>query len=685
MTRRSFFGWIALALVVAVLARVADGWRPDNRIGSWVSSGEGARVLERLGTAYGGDEFLILRVEHDSDDAQLAFADGVGARLAEAQTGGRVVDPLHLPGGAKATVPVQERLAAALERPLVQELRLASATHLDFVVALQHDAPPDVRDALADVVQRIQSDAAAANVRVLAAGHPLVSAALDREATRVDRSFAPLLVVLAAVLLAILQRSLPLALITVLPAALASVGTRAALFAIGWPSNLVLVAVGPLVFVIVLASSLHFAAAFRRGVDAGLYSPQAARAGLGEVLRASLLAALTTAVGFGVFVTSDVEAVRRLGIASAFGIACGTPIALWCLRKLLPGVRAARRETQTATRLSALARRAAQRPAFVIAVATLIAIAAIIGQRGLRAGTNALDYFPTGDPLREAFLELEAQHVGISAVELLVEGVPAVELARGELGAQLDAIDPTRGVLGPELILRDLQYTAKFAANALLPAALRESGRAATTSPEGARWTVFLPTADAEQTRELAERARAIAVREFPNAQVSLGGSLLGALDMQAALLKTLGLSLVLTMLVTSLLFLLVTRKPSELGAVFAVNLFPVAVVMLTNRVCYGTIDASTVMVAAVVLGLAVDNTLHLVHAGQHGGRRRAFERVAEPAALGAAALALGFGSLALSGFAPTMHFGVLVASGVMAALIGDFVLLPALWLRDDQ
>ncbi|MCA8981072.1 MAG: RND transporter, partial [Planctomycetes bacterium] len=109
---------------------------------------------------------------------------------------------------------------------------------------------------------------------------------------------------------------------------------------------------------------------------------------------------------------------------------------------------------------------------------------------------------------------------------------------------------------------------------------------------------------------------------------------------------------------------------------------FPVAVVMLVNRLCYASLDASTVMVAAVVLGLAVDNTLHLVHARQHGGTTLAFARVAEPAALGATALALGFGSLALSGFAPTMHFGILVATGVGAALVGDFVLLPALWLR---
>jgi len=681
MTRRSLFGTFALLLLLAGLARFADGWRPDNRISSWTSSGEGALVLERLGAAYGGDEFLLLRVEHASDGTTLAWADSLGLRLGELEASARVVDPLHLPGAGDAFSPATDRLTAALARPIVRELRLASAAHLDFVVALQPGASPEARAEVAELVAEIRGEAEERGNRAIAAGHPLVSAALDREAARVDRSFAPLLVVLAVLLLAVLKRSLSLALVTVLPAALASVGTRAALHTLGWPSNLVLVAVGPLVFVIVLAASLHYASAFRRGIDAHLSPPQAARAGLHEVLRASLLAALTTAVGFGVFATSDVEAVRRLGIAAAGGIAVGTPLALFCLRRLLPGLRVASRTARESNALAGLAVHAARHKPLVIAGALAIAAGALFGLRGLRAGTNALDYFPAGDPLLEAFLELEADHVGLSAIEVLVEGVPAEELARGSLGEQLDVIDPTRPVFGPELVLRDLNHVARATAPFLLGTALRESGRAALTEPHGARWTVFLPTADADSTRALADRAREIAVAAHPDAHVRLGGSLLGALDMQAALLATLATSLALTVLATGLLFTLVTRKPRELATAFLVNLFPVAVVMLVNRLCYASLDASTVMVAAVVLGLAVDNTLHLVFAGQHGGKQLAFARVAEPAALGGAALALGFSSLALSGFAPTMHFGILVATGVVAALIGDFVLLPALWL----
>lgn len=687
---RTWIGLLGLALALLGLAVVADGWRPDNRIQNWTRRGEGAEVLARLEAAYGGDEFVLLRVEHGGDPTAIGWTDEVGLQVREAPAVARVLNPLRLPGsrdhdGASAFPNpdvARARLDAALERPLVRELGLASGAHVDIVLALHAHASPEERADLARRIADRRADSATLGIELLAAGHPLLAAALDEEAARVDRNFAPLLVVLAVVALALLQRSIALALVACMPAALASVGTRAALVAIGWPSNLVLVAVGPLVFVIVLAAGLHYVAAFRRWIDAGASCDQAARAGLRDVGPAAALAALTTSVGFGVFVVSDVEAVRRLGLAAAGGIAVGTPIAYAALRALLPGLHLTPRRDVHTHPLAQLARRAEGRRGVVAGLAFAVAACAVVGVRGLSAETNALDYFPVDHELRDAFTRLEASGAGLSAFEVLVEGEDAVALARGGLGARLDELDPARPVFGPELVRRDLEHVAGPGAALGLPTALRETGRAARVAPAGARWTVFLPTTDAETTRAIADEARAAAESIAPGARVRLGGSLLGALEMQAALLTTLGTSLGLTALVSGLLFLLVTRSPRTWCAAAFVNAFPVAVVALVDRLTIARLDASTVMVAAVVLGLAVDNTLHLVHAFERGGRRAAFAKVAEPAFLGGAALALGFAGLAFSGFAPTAHFGLLVATGVGAAVIADFALLPALLRR---
>jgi predicted RND superfamily exporter protein len=92
-------------------------------------------------------------------------------------------------------------------------------------------------------------------------------------------------------------------------------------------------------------------------------------------------------------------------------------------------------------------------------------------------------------------------------------------------------------------------------------------------------------------------------------------------------------------------------------------------------------------MVASVVLGLAVDDTIHtLGHFRELApalGRREAvagtLERTAPAYILTGAILAAGFGVCALSDFAPTARFGGLSALAIAFAVAGDLFLLPAL------
>jgi predicted RND superfamily exporter protein len=95
-------------------------------------------------------------------------------------------------------------------------------------------------------------------------------------------------------------------------------------------------------------------------------------------------------------------------------------------------------------------------------------------------------------------------------------------------------------------------------------------------------------------------------------------------------------------------------------------------------------LDAATVMVASVVMGLAVDNTFHVLRAARGGGARArlaALDAVGGAALASTLALAVGFAALAASDFAPTARFGGLTALGVLAAFVGDFLVLPALWI----
>jgi len=99
-------------------------------------------------------------------------------------------------------------------------------------------------------------------------------------------------------------------------------------------------------------------------------------------------------------------------------------------------------------------------------------------------------------------------------------------------------------------------------------------------------------------------------------------------------------------------------------------------------------LDTATVMMASVALGIAVDNTLHLL--AVHDGHRRrgsdpesaaaiAVARVASPACVTTATASAGFVALLWSAFPPIRYFGLLSTVAMVVALLGDLVVLPAL------
>ncbi len=98
-------------------------------------------------------------------------------------------------------------------------------------------------------------------------------------------------------------------------------------------------------------------------------------------------------------------------------------------------------------------------------------------------------------------------------------------------------------------------------------------------------------------------------------------------------------------------------------------------------------LDVGTAMVAAVVLGLAVDDAVHLL-ARYRVQRRRlgaadaiasAAREVGRALCTTSLALALGFTALALSPWQTIASFGLLAAIAISAALLATLLVLPAL------
>jgi predicted RND superfamily exporter protein len=122
-------------------------------------------------------------------------------------------------------------------------------------------------------------------------------------------------------------------------------------------------------------------------------------------------------------------------------------------------------------------------------------------------------------------------------------------------------------------------------------------------------------------------------------------------------------------------------------------NLFPVVILLAVMGKMGISLNVGTCTVASIVIGMAVDNTIHFLHRFREEldvakdyplALQKTIEVVGPPMVYTSLVLAVGFFILALSTFVPAMNFGFLSGIAVVGALVGDIVILPALllWLK---
>jgi len=100
------------------------------------------------------------------------------------------------------------------------------------------------------------------------------------------------------------------------------------------------------------------------------------------------------------------------------------------------------------------------------------------------------------------------------------------------------------------------------------------------------------------------------------------------------------------------------------------------------------SLNISTSMIAAIAIGIAIDDTIHLLDGFNTGMRRTGSQEQAIIAAVGsvgqsaffiATALSAGFFIVCLSSFKPVQHFGLLSGITMVIALVVELFLTPAL------
>lgn len=139
------------------------------------------------------------------------------------------------------------------------------------------------------------------------------------------------------------------------------------------------------------------------------------------------------------------------------------------------------------------------------------------------------------------------------------------------------------------------------------------------------------------------------------------------------------------------LIFLLMLVQWRSIGSALLCmvpNLSPIVLIFIIMGFFGIWLDMATAMIASVAVGIAVDDTIHIYHGFIHRVRKgvspvaaivRTYRQAGRAVMTTTIILSAQFLVLTTSQFVPTTHFGLLTSIGLIAALLFDLVLLPAI------
>ncbi len=581
-------------------------------------------------------------------------------------------------------------------------------------------APRGVEDRAAAIGQvlRTAEEACGLTPGELRLGGPTVDAAtIDIESQRMLLELAALAGAVAFAVAWLRLGSLRVAVIVLAVAVYSTGAALSILYYTGGTMNLVMTMLPPLIYVLSISAAVHLVNYYRDARREG-FGPGAPRQALLDGWKPCTLASGTTAIGLASLAFSQIVPVRMFGIYSSLGMLASLATVLLLLPVALtvwPGRRATAPAPPDATAdaptrwdraVDAICRRHA-----AIAAGCLLLLAATGGGLPWLRSTVKLQYrFGAESRIIRDYRWLE-EHLGpLVPLELVVHFAGDSEadfleqlervIALHERVEQLEEVGAAMSAASFSPVVptgRTARETAERAALRRNAPLLRQRFRQARFLAEGRggeqlwRISVRAPALSDIDYGRFVETLRARldpAVRDVPGVRITYTGVIPLIYKAQRALLGDLVESFFMAFLMIALVMVCVLRSPTAGMLAMVPNVFPAVVVFGLMGWLGIWIEIGSIMTASAAMGIAVDDTFHFLawfRASTGGGlSRREALRFAFNRCAGAMVhtTLIGAGGLlvfSLSAFMPIVRFAWLMAVLLLAALLGDLLLLPAL------
>ncbi|OHE59575.1 MAG: RND transporter [Thiobacillus sp. GWE1_62_9] len=658
------------------------------------------RVARKMETHPSVDRVLTLTtIEHiDATDDGFAVSllvdpDDLASRTPD-EWKARVLDDAVAPG---TIVSKDGKAVALVVRPIVLKESLARR---DILIAL--DAA--IRAEKLDTYRTASAGTVAQTVEEL------------RSLWRDSAIFIPLTVVIGLALMWwVVGRVRPMVIGGLAMGTVVSVSV-AGIVASGQPYTPITAMIPTLMAAYTTATLLHLYAAIQRGRIALLPRRQRIARALSETFKPGLFNVLTTGAGLLSLLWVDIPPVQTFGLSGAIG----TLMVFLVVFILVPPIllkwdtpRWPRRRSglSHARRIAAAVAVFSLRNARAVLIGTLVLVlAAIPLAMQVKVESNLIEFFAPDHSISRSTDRVETKLSGVTTMEVVLTAPDRDGLKNPATLAQIKALqswleqqpeidrsfslvevieEMNRAFSGEELGDAALPTSRKLVEQLLLIYDGEDLYELVNREFQRGRIALNLNVHGANEIGQVIERIEAhLKAKPIAGIHAEMAG--FGRLFSDQEDRIVVGQVKSFTSAFLQILLLMALLFRSFRGALICLvpNLAPLFFIFVMMGTTGIALDVATVLIAGVILGITVDDTIHLYHGYLHRIRRGVspvFAIIRSVEASGRAVIAISvvlisqFSLLGLSDFRPTAHFGMLCAVGLFAGQLFELLLMPAL------
>jgi len=310
----------------------------------------------------------------------------------------------------------------------------------------------------------------------------------------------------------------------------------------------------------------------------------------------------------------------------------------------------------------------------------------------IKVDTNGLHYLPEENKIRQSAKNIETQFGSFSTVDFLVSKKENKPLDRKDFQLiktisdsvlELSFVSGVVSYVDWRPVLGRLSAFDTVAYNAI-------SSNYITKDKSNTRISMRIPMGSVNSMKNYlyAITAKIDELNERSDLEIKAVGYLPVYIEQTNMIVNGMLKSLVLAIILITLCMILMVGS-LKLGLLALIpNTFPLAGICLFMVGFDIPFDLATSVIACVVVGLVVDDTLHIIWAYKNNLTKfengsmnlsKAISHLISPSTTTSIIFTLGFGVLIISDLQSIHHFGLLSALAITLGWVGDFILFPAI------